>query len=362
MPLNSIPPTTTVPNLNKKLEAAQKQCWVDVRFIGGAVSDNAEHLQPLLEAGVCGFKCFLIHSGVDEFTHVSPDQARLALQKLQGSGSFLMFHAELDESHEHEIAQLDPKDYQTFLKSRPMSMENRAIELVANLCRESKVQCHIVHLSSSEAIPIVEKAKADGAPLSVETCYHYLFFNAETIPSAQPQFKCCPPIRENDNREKLWDALKRGTIDFVVSDHSPCTEDLKKKNGGDYMQSWGGISSLQFGLSVLHTEGVVQRGCTWNHLTRWLCEGPAKLIGLGNKKGKIEVGFDADLVIFNPATRWVVEPSMVLHKNKLTAYAGKELIGKVEKTILRGDVIYDAKEGGFKHSEPQGQLILSVTK
>lgn len=320
------------------------------------VSDNIEHIKPLLNAGVCGFKCFLIHSGVNEFSHVSPEQALRALEELKGTNSFLMFHAELEDNESIINENENPKKYETFLKSRPKNMENKAIELIISLCRETNVRCHIVHLSSSDAIPLIEQAKKEGLPISVETCYHYLFFDAESIPNAKPEYKCCPPIREKDNREKLWDALKNGIIDMVVSDHSPCTEDLKKKNDGDYMASWGGISSLQFGLSILYTEAI-PRGFNFIDIMKWVSEEPAKLIGIGHKKGKIEIGYDADLIIFNPNKKFIVEKNNIQFKNKLSAYIGKELSGIVEKTILRGHIIVNNNYLNTK--KPLGKLILN---
>jgi len=266
-----------------------------------------------------------------------------------------MFHAELEVDSSQEGSH-DGKLYSTFLHSRPKSMENRAIDFVIESCRQTGVRCHIVHLSSAEAIPAIDKAKKEGVPITVETCFHYLFFHSESIPDAKPEFKCCPPIREKDNCDKLWQALKEGVIDLVVSDHSPCTEDLKRKNGGDYMESWGGIPSLQWGLSVFHTEGVVKRGFKFEDLARFLCENPAKLIGLEKHKGKIEVGFDADIVIFDPKKEFSVSKALLVHKNKLSPYENSHLIGTVEKTILGGVLVYD--DGEFKVKEPTGKLIL----
>jgi allantoinase len=412
MPLNSIPPTTTVANLHAKHRAAEGKCWMDVRFIGGAVNDNADQLQPMLKEGVVGFKCFLINSGVEEFHWVNEQEAKAALKNLQGTGSFLMFHAELEEESKHEHSEEkeeqaeqkdkskkgkkgkrkvaakskkaskkakkqaeaegseeskqtkdekteskeqkggDPKEYKTFLQSRPCSMENRAIEMVVNLCREFKVRCHIVHLSSAEALPIIRKAKADGLPLTVETCYHYLFFDAESIPNAQPKFKCCPPIREKNNQQLLWEALADGTIDFVVSDHSPCTKDLKAKDGGDFMKAWGGISSLQFGLSILHT-AATQRGHGFSEIVRWLSENTSKLLAIDKQKGKIEEGYDADLVVFDPKKQWKVQASDILYKNKFSAYEDVTLVGSVRATILRG--VVQARDGKVVVDRPHGQ-------
>lgn len=216
------------------------------------------------------------------------------------------------------------------------------------------MHCHIVHLSSADAIPIIEKAKKEGVNITVETCFHYLFFESETIPDAQPEFKCCPPIRESSNREKLWKALKDGVIDMVVSDHSPCTEELKQKGNGDYLEAWGGIPSLQWGLAVMYTEGM-NRGHSFGDLAKWMSFNTSSLIGISHRKGKIEVGYDGDLVVFNPTKQFQVDKSSLVHKNKLSPYEGYQLSGVVEKTIVRGQVVYD--NGKFIEI-PQGSFIL----
>ena len=268
MPLNAIPPTTTEENLDIKLAAAAGQCHVDVGFWGGVIPDNAEQLPRLMERGVRGFKCFLIESGVDEFPCVNEAQVRLAMDKMVGSGKVLLFHAEMEEGLPEQPKQeeLDPRTYASFLNSRPQNLETNAIDMVIRLTREyyekgTPVKTHIVHLSAASALPAIRKAKADGVPLTVETCFHYLNFSAETIEDGATHFKCCPPIREAANRELLWEALLDGTIDYVVSDHSPCTAQLKKLEAGDFGTAWGGIASVQFGLPVLWSEGR-NRGVT----------------------------------------------------------------------------------------------------
>ena len=369
MPLNSIPPTTTLQNFITKINAAYHQSHIDVRFIGGVVQENSDSIEinRLIDSGISGFKCFLINSGVSEFTHVNESHLRSALSRIQGSGKFLMFHAELEDeddnnnnnNNDNQIKDKeevnDPKKYKTFLESRPRTMENKAIELVIKLCKEYKVHCHIVHLSSSDALPLIRKAKEEGVPLTVETCYHYLYFESETIPEGKPQYKCCPPIREAENREKLWEALKEGIIDIVVTDHSPCTPDLKQVNNGSYLDSWGGISSLQFGLSILHTQAL-KRNIPITTICKWLCDNPAKLLGISHRKGKIDVGFDADFAVFNPNKTFIVNSTDIQHKNKLTAYESQQFTGQVVQTILRGTVIYD--DGSF-YPKPIGNLLLS---
>nr|XP_029512341.1 allantoinase, mitochondrial-like [Oncorhynchus nerka] len=256
MPLNSIPPTTTLDNFHEKMAAASGKCFVDTAFWGGVVPGNQLELLPMIRAGVAGFKCFLIHSGVEEFPHVTDEDLHIAMKQLQGTGSVLLFHAERDvplplEKEERDVPlqseEADPKEYSTFLKSRPDVMELEAIRTVTELCLKYQVHCHIVHLSSAQPLALIQAAKQAGAPLTVETTHHYLSLSAEHIPAGATQFKCCPPIRGVANQEQLWSALKAGQIDMVVSDHSPCTPDLKRLDSGDFTQAWGGISSLQFG-------------------------------------------------------------------------------------------------------------------
>ena len=270
MPLNSIPPTTTLDGFNEKLAAADGQCLVDVAFWGGVIPGNTHELKPLLDAGVRGFKCFLVHSGVDEFPHVTEENLLEAMPELARLNSVLLVHAELGEPIEkaaEELTGSDPKDYQTFLKSRPRESENKAVELMIRLCRETGARVHIVHHSSSDVLPQLKAAKAEGLPITVETCPHYLTFAAEEIPDGATFYKCCPPVRERENREKLWAALADGTIDMIVSDHSPCTADLKLLETGDFLEAWGGISTLQFSLPVIWTQ-IEKRGFGLRELTR----------------------------------------------------------------------------------------------
>ncbi|KAG9341567.1 hypothetical protein JZ751_019080, partial [Albula glossodonta] len=279
MPLNSIPPTTTLSNFQEKMKAATGQCFVDTAFWGGVVPGNQLELQPMIQAGVAGFKCFLIHSGVDEFPHVTDSDLHEAMKQLQGTGN--------------------PSDYSTFLKSRPDIMEQEAINTVAQLCQQYQVRCHIVHLSSAQPLGVIQAARQAGAPLTVETTHHYLSLAAEDVPPRATQYKCCPPIRGKANQEQLWSALKAGQIDMVVSDHSPCTPDLKRLDSGDFIQAWGGISSLQFGLSLFWTTAS-KKGFSLTDTVRILCQKTAQLCCLDNQKGSLLPGHDADLVIWDP--------------------------------------------------------------
>ncbi|XP_074046836.1 allantoinase, mitochondrial-like isoform X2 [Macrotis lagotis] len=246
MPLNCQPPTTTLTNFHTKLKAARRQCHVDVAFWGGLIPGNVTDLKPLMEAGVPGFKCFMIDSGVEEFPHVSTKDLHMAMKELQGTDCVLLFHAEEEMDLETSING-EPSEYNTFLASRPDAMEVKAIQTICELCLQYKVRCHIVHLSSAQALPIIREARKKGAPLTVETTHHYLSLASKYVPPGGTQYKCCPPIRSKKNQDQLWMALEEGDIDLVISDHSPCTEDLKHLESGDFLQAWGGISSLQFG-------------------------------------------------------------------------------------------------------------------
>ncbi|XP_033895055.3 allantoinase, mitochondrial isoform X1 [Acipenser ruthenus] len=354
MPLNSIPPTTTLQNFRTKLEAASGKCFVDTAFWGGVVPGNQSELRPMIRAGIPGFKCFMIHSGVEEFPHVSESDLHAAMAQLQGTGSVLLFHAET-ELEDQRIENEDPCEYSAFLNSRPDSMEVEAIQTVSQLCLQYQVQCHIVHLSSAKALDIVKAARKAGAPLTVETTHHYLTLSAEHIPPGATLFKCCPPIRTQDNQEKLWSALRDGHIDLVVSDHSPCTADLKKLETGDFMKAWGGISSLQFGLPLFWTSAR-KRGFSIPEVVKFLCQKPAELCRLGNRKGSFLPGFDADIVIWDPEKEFEVTEACIHHKNKLTPYLGCRLYGEVFATLVRGKIVY--LKGKFSPN-PLGELLLA---
>ncbi|HXD34257.1 MAG TPA: allantoinase AllB [Pyrinomonadaceae bacterium] len=360
MPLNSIPPTTTHAGLMSKTAVAKAQCFVDVGFWGGVVPGNTNELEELIEDGVVGFKCFLIHSGVDEFPNVTESDLRVAMPELTRLNAMLIVHAEVPGPIDHVCsltqAQSDTgqaSDYQAFLKSRPRAAENEAVDLIIRLSREFGTRVHIVHHSSADALPALRAAKADGIRLTAETCPHYLYFAAEDIPPGATEFKCCPPIRERENREQLWEALRDGTLDFVVSDHSPCTEDLKLKQTGNFLEAWGGIASLQLRLPIMWT-AARQRNFSYAELLRWLCSAPAQQVGLAGTKGAIAAGGDADIIFWNPNREIEVQPEEIHHRNKLTPYRGELLQGVVQKTFLRGRKIYD---GGEFLGEPGGNLL-----
>ena len=352
MPLNSSPVTTTVEAFEQKLAAARGKLWVDCGFYAGLIPGNTAHLEPLIDAGVLGVKAFLVHSGIDEFPNATEADLRAGMPILARHNVPLLVHAECDLGTSSDMA--DPRSYAAYLASRPKAWENEAIRLMIDLCREYGCPTHIVHLSSSEAVSILRAARQDGLPVTVETCPHYLFFASEDIPDGDTRFKCAPPIREGENCERLWQALREGVIDFVVSDHSPSLPSLKRLEEGDFQQAWGGIASLQFGLPIVWT-AARKRGGSLPDLAEWMCRGPARFLGLDHRKGTIEVGKDADLVVWNPEAAFTVAPSMIHHRNKLTPYEGIALSGIVEKTFLRGVKVFEA---GQILGSPVGRAVL----
>lgn len=361
MPLNSVPPTTTVEGLQEKIESARGRCRVDVAFWGGLVPGNLGSLAPLRAGGVVGFKCFLIDSGVQEFPNVSEGELLPALYEIARLGAPLIVHAEMPGPVERAHASCcegdaagDPRKYETFLRSRPREAEDEAVALMLRLCRETGARVHIVHHSSSDSLALLREAKAGALHFTAETCPHYLTFAAEDVPDGATEFKCCPPIRERENRERLWEALADGSIDMIVSDHSPCPPEMKRKKEGDFLKAWGGISSLQFRLSAVWTEASA-RGHTFRDLARWLASEPAKLAGLSARKGSIAPGRDADFVVFDPEAEFRVTPETNEHRHKLTPYEGRVLKGDVVATFLRGEKIY---ERGRFNDTPSGELLL----
>lgn len=348
MPLNSLPPTTTVEHLRTKQKVAADKAHIDVGFWGGALPDNVKDLRPLHEAGVFGFKAFLSPSGVDEFPHLDQDRLARSLAEIASFGGLLIVHAEdphhLDAAPRHR----GPK-YADFLASRPRDAEDTAI---ANLIAQTKrldARVHVLHLSSSDALPLIAEAKAEGVRITVETCPHYLTLTAKEVPDGASEFKCCPPIREAANQDLLWQALADGTIDCVVTDHSPSTADLKTD---DFATAWGGISGLQLSLAAVWTQAR-RRGHGLEDVVRWMSSRTAQLVGLDARKGAIEAGRDADFAVLAPDETFTVDPAALQHRNHVTAYAGRTLYGVVRSTWLRGRRI--VRDGEF--TEPKGHLL-----
>ncbi|MBL4754668.1 MAG: allantoinase AllB [Flavobacteriales bacterium] len=349
MPLNASPVTTTTEALEMKLRATEGKLHVNCGFWGGIVPDNAGKLEPLLRSGVFGIKAFLVNSGLPEFPHVSKLDLRKGMPAIAESGMPLLAHSELESPHDHNPI----IDNRTHLQSRPSKWEDDAIELLINLCSEYRARTHIVHLSSSDSLKQIEEAKERGLPLTVETCPHYLVFDAESIPAQDTLYKCAPPIRSKANNERLWKAIKDGKIDFITSDHSPAPPELKHLDDHNFEQAWGGIAGLQFLLSAFWT-GASARNLELTDICRLMCQAPAEFVGLENK-GKIVPGYDADLIVWDPDKKVSVNRASIYHKHKATPYSDLSMNGKVLKTFVNGELVYE--EGEFI-SLRQGQVLL----
>jgi len=353
MPLNCLPATTNVAALEAKRAAAHGRCRVDWMPWGGVVADNAHDIKPLARAGVPGFKCFLVHPGIDGFTMVTEQQLRAALPHVARTGLPLLVHAELPAPIDEATAQLahaDWSQYETYLNSRPEEAERSAIRLLLSLCREFKFRLHIVHLSASKALPELRAARSEGLPVTVETCPHYLHLSAESIPQGATLFKCAPPIRNRENREQLWQALRDGTIDLVATDHSPCPPEMKRLAEGNFRTAWGGIASLSVALPLMHTEAIY-RGFSLIDIARWMAAAPANLAGCHAHKGRLAAGYDADFVIFDPETEFVVTEDRLHYRHPVSPYLGEKLRGEVKATYLRGNLVFS---GGEFPGEPIG--------
>jgi allantoinase len=363
MPLNCVPETCSVAALEAKRAAAEGKAWVDWATWGGVVRGNAEELPGLAEAGVPGFKCFLIHSGIDGFAWVNEAELRLALAKLKGTGLPLLAHAEAAGPVNAATEKLnatgaDWRKYSTYLASRPDAAETEAIALLIRLAEEFETPVHIVHLASARALPMLDEAKRRGVPVTVETCAQYLWFAAEEIPDGATEYKCAPPIRGRVNREALWTALEDGLIDMVTTDHSPCPPEMKRREEARWDKAWGGIASLGLALPVVWT-AMQRRGWGVGHgmkrLGRWMAAEPALLAGLTGRKGALEAGADADLVVFDPEVAWTVGEADLHFRHKISPYLGVELRGRVEETWLRGEQVF-ASDGCA--GEPHGRELV----
>ncbi len=356
MPLNASPVTTTVAAFEQKLAAAAGKLHVNCGFYGGLIPSNLRELPALMRAGVFGIKCFLTHSGIDEFPNVTESDLLRAMPLIEKTGLPLLVHAELDASHPMtRYFRKNPTRYLAFMKSRPKTWENRAIALMLNLCETTRCRTHIVHLSSADLLTKLKNAKRS-LPLTVETAPHYLYFAAEDIPDAQTQYKCAPPIRERSNREALWHGLKNGTIDFIGSDHSPAPPGMKAVESGNLANAWGGISGLQFTLPVVWTKAQ-SRGFSLTDLAQWLCSRPADFLGLP-EKGRIRAGCDADFTVWQPEADWKVMEKDICHRHKITPYLGESLKGKVLQTWVGGKKVF---EQGEMCALGQGKILCGET-
>jgi len=355
MPLNADPVTTSANNLELKLRAAEGKTWVNCGFWGGLVPANADQLDELLKSGVFGLKAFLTHSGIDEFPNVGESDLRKGMSALKKFGLPILAHCELESSNpEFQRLVNHPESYSAYLASRPDKWETDAVRLMVNLCRETGARTHIVHVASAECLPLIREAKKEGLPLTAETCPQYLVFAAEEIPDGDTRFKCAPPIRSKANNDLLWEALMEGTLDFVASDHSPAPPDRKEIESGNLLKAWGGIAGLQFGLPLIWTAGQ-KHGISLVQLSQWLCSHPARLSGLEKTKGRLAVGSDADLVIWNPENEFHVDEKLVQHRHKITPYLNMDLLGVVEWTLVGGQTAWQA---GKPSEKPIGKTIL----
>ena len=353
MPLNSIPPTTNAGALRIKREVAAGRVHVDVGFWGGAVPGSAAGVPGLCAAGAFGIKVFLIDSGVPEFPPVNPAGLREVMARAAALGSVVLVHAE-DAGVVGALPAAAGPGYGAFLRSRPAVAEVIAVAAVIDAARSTGARAHVLHLSAADAVPLLAEARRDGVRITVETCPHYLALAAEDIPDGATEFKCCPPIRERANSDRLWQALREGIIDCVVSDHSPCPPELKSLGSGDFGTAWGGIASLQLGLSAVWT-AARRRGATLDDVARWMAAAPAALAGL-SAKGRIAIGCDADLAAFDPEESFVVDPARLEHRHPVTPYAGRTLTGRVRQAWLRGIPLLGT-ESGAPDSEPVGRLL-----
>jgi allantoinase len=356
MPLNCLPETTTVENLEAKRSAAKGQCLVDWAAWGGVVADNQLDILPLAAAGVPGFKCFLIYPGCEGFTMVDLQQLEAALPFVAETGLPLLVHAELAGPIDRATGNLRDADwtrYSTYLASRPDAAELEAIEMLIRLCRRHRFRLHIVHLSTAEALPLLTAARDEGLPITVETCPHYLHFAAEHIPDGATLHKCAPPIRSEANRERLWQAAGTGSIDLIATDHSPCPPSMKGLEHGRWDKAWGGIASLSIALPVVHT-GARRRGYTLADLARWLCAGPAALAGWADRAGALLPGREANFVIFDPDASFTVTADELHFRHAVSPYVGETLTGRVHATYLRGEAVY---ADGLFAALPRGREV-----
>ena len=351
MPLNCVPATTDTAALEAKRKAALGKCRIDWAAWGGVVADNQRHIEALAKSGVRGFKCFLINPGIDSFSMVTERELRTALPRVAQTGLPLLVHAELPGpvgAATSALATADWNSYNTYVNSRPDEAELSAIRLLLSFCREFRFRLHVVHLSTCEVISLLRSAKAEGLPVSVETCPHYLYFSAETIRNGATLCKCAPPIRSAKNRERLWQGLRDGIIDLIVTDHSPCPPAMKQ---GDFRKAWGGVASLSLALPVIWTEAG-NRGFTLSDIARWMSAAPARLAGCDARKGRLAAGFDADFVIFEPEAEFVVEKQRLYQRHAISPYMGEKLRGVVRATYLRGQPVFS--EGEFPRA-PRGK-------
>lgn len=338
MPLNASPVTTTVRAFDEKLAASKNKLHVNVGFYGGLIPGNQNDLEALMQAGVLGIKCFLTHSGIDEFPNVSEKEIDAAMPVIAKYGLPLLVHCEIFKKEVNNKFSDFPNSYRYYLESRPKQWENDAVDLMIKLCRKHHCKTHIVHVSSAEALIKIQKTKEEGLPLTAETCAHYIYFNAEDIPDSNCLYKCAPPIREQENNDQLKVALVNGVLDFITTDHSPAPPDIKELETGNLLKAWGGIAGLQFLLPASWT--AMKGKISIEKFIPLLTEQPAKFLQLDKQKGKLAVGYDADLIVWNPEEKFEVKAGDILHRYNCSPYCGQNLYGTVQQSIINGTTVY----------------------
>ena len=356
MPLNASPVTTNLKAFNEKLEASKNKLHVNVGFYGGLIPGNKNDLEALIKAGVLGIKCFLVHSGIDEFPNVSEKEIDEAMPVIAKYNIPLLAHCEIFAEEVSTEFSKYPSSYKHYVESRPRKWENDAVDMMIKLCRKHDCATHIVHVSSCEALASIAKAKKEGLPLTAETCAHYLYFNAEDIPDNNCLYKCAPPIRERENNILLKLAYANGTLDFITTDHSPAPAAIKEIETGNLQKAWGGIAGLQFLLTASWT--AMKEDYSLEKFIPLLTEEPALFLKIENRKGKIAVGYDADLVIWNPEKKQIVQEEDILHRHKISPYIGEELFGIIQQTIVNGIAVYKDKKI-VDNKRKNGKAILS---
>jgi allantoinase len=338
MPLNASPVTTTAIALQQKLAATEGKMHVNVGFYGGVVPGNKNELEGLINGGILGLKAFLTHSGIDEFPNVMEDDLNAVMPLIATHNLPLLAHCELSDDDFEDALNKQPTSYKAYLASRPKEWENEAVSMMINLCRKHDCKTHIVHVSSAEALPLIKSAKEEGLPLTAETCAHYIYFNAEDIPNAQTIYKCAPPIREKQNNDHLKEALQEGVLDFITTDHSPAPPAIKEMETGNLQKAWGGIAGLQFLLPASWT--ALKDRLPLQEFIPLLTEAPAKFLGVPHQKGYLQVGFDADITVWNEDETFEVKEENILHRHKATPYSGQHLAGVVHHTMVHGELVY----------------------
>jgi allantoinase len=339
MPLNASPVTTTLNALKKKISSAKGKLHVNCAYYGGLVPGNENEIEELCSHGVLGIKAFLTHSGIDEFPNVGEKELHVAMPILAKLNYPLLVHCELADEAHHSDLDRNPGSYQSYLTSRPKEWENKAIALMIDLCRKYSCRTHIVHVSSSEALVMIKKAKEEGLPLTAETCPHYIYFNAEDIPDGNTLYKCAPPIREKPNNELLKEALVNGVLDFIASDHSPAPPEIKEKATGNLQKAWGGIAGLQFLLPASWT--ALKKLMPLEKFIPLLTEHPAQFLKISYHKGLLKIGYDADITVWSPEENFLVKEEDIFHRHKISPYVGKQLWGKVHQTYVSGELIFN---------------------